>query len=406
MEKGMDRMLRVASSATTGRTRWARAIAVTFAVAGTGLALWAAEPTPATAQQASGQSMSVPLAPNAPDTYVVKKGDTLWDIAGVFLKYPWYWPEIWYVNPQIQNPHWIYPGDVLRLIYVDGKPRITVGTEGEVRLSPEVRTDPLAQAIRTVPYDILMNFVQRPSLLTKQQVDKAPYVVGFRGGHIAGSSANEIYVKGLDNPPAGAEYTIVHPGTDLRDPDDGDLLGYVGHYAATARVITTTTAKHDDPLTHFTVLDSGREVQQGDKVFPAVSKFGDDFILSAPKNQKLDGQVLAVVDGLAVAGKYQVLAINRGKRDGLVPGNVVAIYERGLEAADFYSRGRDWTKYTANYSEVQLPNERSATLLLFTVEDRMSYGLVVESIAPIRIGDFIKHPDFGHSDSGSENFIR
>jgi len=402
----MDRKLRVVPNAVTGRTRWSRTVAVSLAVAVSGLAMWAADPTPAAAQQASGQSMSVPLAPDAPDTYVVKKGDTLWDIAGVFLKYPWYWPEIWYVNPQVENPHWIYPGDVLRLVYVDGKPRITVGAAGEVRLSPQVRADPLGQAIRTVPYDILMNFVQRPSLLTKKQVDKAPYVVGFRSRHIVGSSANELYAKGLENPPPGTEYTIVHPGEELRDPDDGDLLGYVGHYAATTRVITTTDAKHEDPLTHLTVLDNGREINQGDKVFPAKTKFGDDFVVSAPKDTKLDGQVLAVVDGLAVAGRYQVLAINRGKRDGLVPGNVVAIYARGVDVRDLYSRGQDWTKFTANYATVKLPDERSGTLLLFTVTDRMSYGLVVESTQPMRIGDFIKHPNFGHSDTGMEDFIR
>jgi len=402
----MDRKLRAASNLSNGRSRWTRAIAVSLAVAGTGLAMWAAVPTPAAAQQASGQSMSVPLAPDAPDTYVVKTGDTLWDIAGVFLKYPWYWPEIWYVNPQVQNPHLIYPGDVLRLVYVDGKPRITLGTAGAVRLSPEVRVTPLAQAIRTIPYDILMNFVQRPSLLTRKQVDKAPRVVGFRSRHILGSTANELYVKGLGSPPVGSEYTIVHVGTALRDPDDGDLLGYVGHYAATARTITTTDRSDDEGLTHLTVLDNGREIQQGDKVFPADAKFGDDLVLSAPKDRKLNGQVLAVVDGLAVAGKYQVLAINRGKRDGLAPGNVVAIFARGVEVRDRYSRGQDWTKFTATYDKVTLPDERNGTLLLFTVHDRMSYGLVVESTQPMRIGDFIKHPDFGHSDTGMEDFIR
>jgi hypothetical protein len=400
----MDRMLRVASNAPTGRTRWARAIVVSLTVAGTCLALGTAIPTPAAAQEASGKSMSVPLAPDAPDTYVVKKGDTLWDISGVFLKYPWYWPEIWYVNPQVANPHWIYPGDVLRLIYVDGKPRITVGTAGEVRLSPQVRTDPLAQAIRTIPYDIVMNFVKRPSLLTEKQVDKAPYVIGFRNGHIVGANTNEIYAVGLDKPAVGADYTVVHPGAELRDPDDGDLLGYVGHYAAETRVITTSDAKHQKPMTHLAVLDTGREIQQGDIVLPTVTKFGDDFVISAPKDLKLNGQVLSIVDGLAVAGRYQVLAINRGKRDGLVPGNVVAIYARGLDVADF--RGRDWTRFTANYDTVTLPSERSGSLLLFTVHERMSYGLVVESTAPVRIGDFIKHPDFGHRESGREDYMR
>jgi len=253
---------------------------------------------------------------------------------------------------------------------------------------------------------VSMSTSSRSSLLTKAQLNKAPYVVGFRGGHIVGAKTNEIYAIGLKKPAVGAEYTVVHPGTELRDPDDGDLLGYIGHYAATARVITTNDAKHEEPLTHLTVLDSGREIQQGDVVLPAVSTFGDDLVLSAPANTKLNGQVLAIVDGLAVAGRYQVLAINRGKRDGLKPGNVVAIFARGLDVPDFYSRGRDWTKFTANYNTITLPNERSGTMLIFTVEDRMSYGLVVESIAPMRIGDFIKHPDFGHRESGKEDFMR
>lgn len=396
----MDRKLRVAPRISTRLSHWPRAVAMALAVAGVGLALGVTLPVPAAAQEASGHSMSVPLAPDAPDTYVVKKGDTLWDIAGVFLKYPWYWPEIWYVNPQVQNPHWIYPGDVLHLIYVDGKPRVTVGTAGEVRLSPQVRTDPLGQAIRTVPYDVLMNFVQHPSLLTKKQVDKAPYIVGFRGGHLVGAGVNEAYATGLDNPPVGNEYTVVHVGPELRDPDDGDLLGYIGNYAATTRVIASTGAKHEDPLTHLAVLDNGREIQQGDKVLPAINKFGDDFVLSAPSDRKLNGQVLAVVNGLAVGGTYQVLAINRGKRDGLAPGNIVAIFARGLDVANYYSRGQDWTSFTANYATVKLPDERSATMLLFTVYDRMSYGLVVESTQPVHIGDFIKHPDFGHDDLG------
>ena len=164
----MDRMQRVVQYVSTGRAKWIRAVPLALAVAGLGLAIGTAAPTAAAQAQASGRSMSVPLAPNAPETYVVKKGDTLWDIAGVFLKYPWYWPEIWYVNPQIQNPHWIYPGDVLRLVYVDGKPRVTVDRAGSVRLSPEVRSEPLAQAVRVVPYDVLEKFVGRPSLLDRR----------------------------------------------------------------------------------------------------------------------------------------------------------------------------------------------------------------------------------------------
>jgi hypothetical protein len=138
----MDRNLRITPEVSFRPGHWIRAGAMALAVAGLGLALGAA--APATAQeQASGRAMSVPLAAEAPDRYVVKKGDTLWDIAGVFLRDPWYWPEIWYVNPTIANPHLIYPGDVLYLTWVDGKPRVTLERPGAVRLSPQVRSEPL-----------------------------------------------------------------------------------------------------------------------------------------------------------------------------------------------------------------------------------------------------------------------
>jgi hypothetical protein len=403
-------MQRVAPKGSTGRGKWIRATALALAVAGLGLALGTAAPSSALAQaQASGKSMSVPLAPNAPETYVVKKGDTLWDIAGVFLKYPWYWPEIWYVNPQVQNPHLIYPGDVLRLVYVDGKPRVTVETAGATRLSPQVRSEPLAQAVRTVPYDVLMKFTRRPSLLDKKLVKDAPYIVGFRSRHLIGSTENETYAKGLGNAPPGTRYTVVHVGDELRDPDDGDLLGYMGLYAATVEVIDTTGGNKwgDEELAHLAVLDAGREILQGDKLVPLKTDIGDDFVISSPPNKKLNGQVIAIGgDDRTIGGKYSTLAINRGKRDGLVPGSVVAIFARGEAVRDLYSRGQNWMSYTATYDTVQLPKERSGTLLVYSVHDRMSYGIVVESTQDMRIGDFIKHPDFGHSDLGLSDFYR
>src|SRR5512139_3921796 len=146
MEKGMDRNLRLANHRSAGLRPWIRAVGLGLAVAAAGLALGTAAPTSAVAQ-VSGTSMSVPLAADAPSQYVVKKGDTLWDIAGVFLRDPWYWPEIWYVNPQVANPHLIYPGDVLNLVYVDGKPRVTLERAGAMRLSPQVRSEPLSGAI-------------------------------------------------------------------------------------------------------------------------------------------------------------------------------------------------------------------------------------------------------------------
>jgi hypothetical protein len=240
-------------------------------------------------------------------------------------------------------------------------------------------------------------------------VNNAPHIVGFRGRHLVGSTENETYGTGLGAPPPGTMYTVVHVGEELRDPDDGALLGHMGIYAGTVEVITSSGGSRwgQGELTHFAVRDSGREILQGDRVLPASARFGDDLVVSVPANTKLNGQVLAVAGGnLTVAGKYSVLAINRGKRDGLVPGSVVAIFARGAEVRDRFSRGPNWMAFTATYDTVQLPNERSGTVLIFQVHDRMSYGVVVESTQPMRAGDFIKHPDFGHSDTGMSDYYR
>jgi hypothetical protein len=396
MEIGMDRKFNRAQKFSPAPAKWIRALAVAVAVAGVGLLSGANRPVMA-ASDVSGTSMSVPLAPDAPTTYVVKKGDTLWDISGVFLRDPWYWPEIWYVNPEIANPHLIYPGDVLHLVYVDGRPRVTVQSAGPVRLSPRVRTEPLDQAVRAIPYDLLMNFVGRPQLIEKKELKNKPYVLGFRDHHIAGSAADEVYARGLKDAPAGSRYTIVDIGSELTDPDDGDVLGYIGYYSGTAEVIDTTFRdRKNEQIAHLDVVDSGREIMQGDRLYPAEVDIGDDFILHAPSDRDLDGRIIGIVDGVYVGGRYQVVAINRGSRHGLEPGHVVSVFARGEEIRDRYSRGMNWERFTANTERIRLPSERSGSVLVFKVYDRMSYALIVESVSAMRVGDGIKHPDFGH----------
>ena len=409
----MARTLRLDSAMLQPR-HWMRALLLAVAVAGLGAGTTV--PEVALAQATADRSMSVPISPNAPERYVVQKGDTLWDISGMYLKDPWFWPEIWHVNPSIQNPHLIYPGDVLYFSYVDGKPRVSLEAASAMRLSPEVRTSPLTGAIRAIPYDLLMDFVGRPSLLTKEDIRNQPYVIGMRDRHIVGSTTNEVYARGLGDPAAGTRYNIVAVGEKLYDPDDGDLLGYIGHYAGTTSVIQSTGAvvpgndsvrnmRREEPLTHMRVVEIGREIMQGDKVFPAEASVGADFVPSPPSNEAILGQIIAVVDGVHAAGKYQVVAINRGKQHGLAPGNALGVFYRGELIRDRFDR-QNWSAFTANYDKVRLPDERSATIMLFTVEDRMSYGLVVQSSQVINRGDFIAHPQFGHKEGGSTDFGR
>ena len=187
---------------------------------------------------AVGQPASQPvLNPSHPDTYVVQRGDTLWDIAAMFLRDPWYWPEIWQVNPQIANPHLIYPGDILSLAYLDdGRPVIQVerGGGGVERLSPRVRSEPLEEAIPTIPFETLRAFLARPAVLDEGQLKTLPYIFANADG-LLGSAGKDVYVRGA-TADAGNVFNIVHPGDELIDPDDGSVIGYEGLYVGQGRV--------------------------------------------------------------------------------------------------------------------------------------------------------------------------
>ncbi|HEY7638516.1 MAG TPA: LysM peptidoglycan-binding domain-containing protein [Steroidobacteraceae bacterium] len=346
-------------------------------------------------QRTIATGSNIPLTADAPDQYVVKTGDTLWDISKVFLRDPWYWPEIWYVNPQVQNPHLIYPGDVLKLVYVDGQPRVTLaerggGTEGGggKRLSPEVRREPLSQAVTAIPYDVIASFMGRPTLLDNSQVKSAPYVVAMRDGHVIAGAGNEIYARGIGSAAADSRYSIIHVDEKLYDPEDGDLLGYSGQYVGSGPVATT-----GDPA-KLVLTDTSREALQGDKLFPESVDVNVDFVPHAPASD-VKARVIAVRDHTRM-GQYQVIALNRGQRAGLEPGHVLAISQAGGVTRDSYSKGgmtatshstsRGWGK------SVRLPDERIGLAMVFKSFDRMSYALVMETSHEIRQGDLAGNP--------------
>lgn len=347
-------------------------------------------------QRTIATGSNIPLTADAPNEYVVKTGDTLWDISKVFLRDPWYWPEIWYVNPQVENPHLIYPGDVLKLVYVDGQPRVTVGDRGGgsvesgggKRMSPQVRREPLSQAITAIPYDVIASFMGRPTLLDGDQVKNAPYVVAMRDGHVIGAIGNEIYAKGIGSAAADARYSIIHIDEKLYDPETRDLLGYAGAYVGSGPIATT-----GDPA-KLLLTDSTREALQGDKLFPESVDVNVDFIPHAPTSD-VDARVIAVRNH-TVMGQYQVVALNRGQRAGLEAGHVLAISQVGGVVRDSYSSGgmRATTASTSRGrgKNVQLPNERIGLVMVFKAFDRMSYALVMEANHEIRQGDLAKNP--------------
>ena len=328
------------------------------------------------------------LRPDAPKSYVVKRGDTLWDISSMFLKDPWLWPEVWIINPQVENPHLIYPGDTLALAYgANGNPQIRLESGGAARLNPRLRSSPLDGAIPTLPYSSISAFLSRPTVLSKDQVKQAPYVLAFREKHIIGGDGTDIYVKDL-NAPQGARFAIVHVGDVLRDPDDGAVIGYEGIYTATASITKTSSPAK------AILSDTARETLIGDRLIQADTEAPLNFILSAPP-ANLEGRIISVVNGSELIGQYQVVAINRGKRHGVVPGNVMAVDQAGDIVRDRGGNlGGQKGLQVGGFRDkkVRLPSERAGTMLIFRTFDRISYGLIVGASSEIHVADTVRNP--------------
>jgi hypothetical protein len=349
---------------------------------------------PATAQDSArtiATGSNIPLAENAPEEYVVKPGDTLWDISKVYLRDPWYWPEIWYVNPQVANPHLIYPGDVLKLVYIDGKPRLTIaeraeGGAGTKRLSPQVRREPLSRAIAAIPYEVIASFTGRPVLLDKDQVNTAPYVVAMRDDHIIGAVGNEIYARGIEHAQPEERYSVIHVEGKLIDPDTRKLLGYTGVYVGSGAVMVS-----GDPA-KLVLSDTSREALQGDKLFPESVEAGVDFVPHAPA-EDIDATVIGVRD-MTVMGQYQIIALNRGSKAGLEAGHVLAIERAGGVVIDKFSKGglNARTGGLKRGTAVQLPSERAAIAMVYKAYDNMSFALIMEGTHEVREGDRATNP--------------
>jgi LysM repeat protein len=345
---------------------------------------------------ASAESSAAPvdsgpvLNPNAPKSYTVKRGDTLWGIASTFLRDPWLWPEVWYINPQVANPHLIYPGDTLALAYGrDGKPIIRLEQGGAARLDPRLRSSPLDGAIPTIPYSAISAFLSRPSVLTNEQIREAPHVVAFRDEHVVAGTGHEVYIADLKATP-NSRFSIVHVGDELRDPDDNKVVGYQGIYTATALV-----SQPGSP-TKALLIDASRETVQGDKVVAADLDVPLNFMLRAPRND-VHGRIISVIDGTQAIGQYQIVVINRGKRHGIDAGHVLAVDQAGKVVRDVYGKQPGFARYlggvgTSFAPKVKLPDERAGTLLIFKSFDRISYGLVVGAANIIHVQDVVHNP--------------
>lgn len=330
---------------------------------------------------------AVPLAAGAPEEYIVQVGDTLWDIAATFLRDPWYWPEVWYVNPQVENPHLIYPGDVLALVTIDGRERITTVRGSTYRVSPTARVTPLTEAVTSIPYEQIAAFLSKGLVLEKSQADQLPYILATRGDHMIASAGNEIYIRGGQPSANGTRFSVVHVGEELRDPDDNDLLGYQGIYVGEG-----SQSRGGDPAT-VALTDTNREALEGDRLIPETVDIPLNFFPKAP-DMNVEGRIISVVDGVSLIGQYQVVVLNRGARNGLAPGDVLAVFQAGETVRDRF-QGRSFNSTGSGFmggESVTLPDEEAGTVMIFKVYDRIGYALVMEATSDIHVLDAVRNP--------------
>jgi hypothetical protein len=327
------------------------------------------------------------LKPGAPKNYVVRRGDTLWGIANTFLRDPWLWPEIWYINPDIHNPHRIYPGDSIHLaLRGDGRTSLEVvrGGDGPVtRLYPMLRSVPLGGPIATIPYAAIAAFLSRPGVMTGDEIKAAPYVAALRDDHQIAGSGHDLYVKQLDGE-AGARYSVMHIDEPLHDPQSGRKLGYLAIYTGTAQLTRPGN------VAKVTLTDSARETLQGDVLISEEITPNTNFAPHSPP-QAVDGRIIAVVDNVLLAGQYEVVAVNRGSQDGLDRGAVLTIVQGGKRLDDHCAKidgvGTCWVDHS-----LRQPDETAGTLLVFKTYERMSYALILGDTVPINVGDRVHNP--------------
>jgi LysM domain len=327
------------------------------------------------------------LRSGAPRNYVVRRGDTLWGIANMFLRDPWLWPEIWYVNPQIQNPHLIYPGDSVHLALAqDGRTELQIvrgSASSAARLEPLLRSRPLESAIANIPYTVIAAFLDRPGVLSMGEVKTAPYIMALRGEHDVAGSGDEIYVKKLDGE-TGAHYSVMHVDEPLRDPDSGRRLGYLAIYTGTAQLTRPGS------IAKAMLTQTARETLQGDVLVPEEGLVTSDF-MPHPPARPVSGLIIAVVAGEDLAGQYDVVALNRGARDGLDRGTVLTADEIQAKSDDQCARIEEHSTCLFHPSR-SLPSEPNGTLLVFKTYPYMSYALILSDAAPVHVNDRVRNP--------------
>jgi hypothetical protein len=373
------------------------------------------------------------LQDNAPDTYVVVKGDTLWDISGRFLKDPWRWPQIWNMNrEEIKNPHWIYPGDMVVLDRSGKEPRLSLvkksGDMQTVKLSPGVRaTDISTHAIPAIPIRVIHPFLSQPRVVAEGELNNSPFILGTNAERVVLGAGDDAFATGGK---AGVtRWNVLRPGKALKDPETGEVLGHEVEYLGDARTLVEGAPQK------IRITQSAQEILPRDKLVEADNTTTFEFIPHAP-DAAIKGRIISAYGGFSDSGRYQTVVINRGTKDGLEPGHVLAVFREGQavtltrdekdrmnwvneksastdsnawlyndvrclkedskvtydQVADVRNTFRSTCLGNSSDRAIKLPDARSGLVMVYRVYDRVSYALIMESDGPVYLLDTVKNP--------------
>lgn len=316
------------------------------------------------------------LAENAPDRHVVVPGDTLWGISAKFLKEPYRWPEIWHLNQdQIRNPQLIYPGQVVILDRSGKEPQLKIGRAvNDLKLEPHIYVTDNKTAIPSISQQVIEPFLSEPLVVEANTLDHAPRIVATQEDRVYVGAGNLAYATGVKE--NAKLWQIYRPGKALVDPDSKETLGFEAVFLGSARL-----TQDGEPST-FEIISSRQEVGRGDRLLPAPPPMIINYAPHAP-GKAISGRIISVYGGIGEGGRYSIVALSRGLKDGLEVGHVMAIYRSGREVSN---------RFEGKQEVYKLPDERSGLLFIFRVFDRVSYALVMDVSRPVAPGDLVRSP--------------
>ena len=322
------------------------------------------------------QSSSL-LSNSYPDRYTVVEGDTLWDISGKFLRDPWRWPEVWQGNPQVENPDLIFPGDVLVMTFIDGRPVLKALRRETVKLSPSVRASRYDDAIPLVDPAAITPYINAPLVTDANELKKAPYVVdGFNSRLLLGKG-DQFYARGIDEEQAATKFRVFKPGRHFVDPVSRESLGWEAIHLGNAAM-----QKSGDP-SRLMITKSFEDINIRDRMRPVLIEEALPFLApKAPSNEKIRGVILDDADKAAELGALSVVAINLGEREGIVVGDVLRIRSQKISKKDPFNGKRYY-----------IPEEEIGLLLVFRTFEKVSYALITDTNRQVTPGDVVVSPN-------------